>query len=114
MTYVVNLSKARNAVSQARTALDKATSHVAPPTPEMHALFMQRPEAYAECLRKMADILATIPSLRESLKSSEAILAELEKVACYRCNGSGRYEGPTNATRKGVPYCFYCDGHGYK
>jgi hypothetical protein len=112
MSYVANLKNARIAASKSYGDLSKALQHVKPVTPEMHALFITKPDAYADMLRKVADILVTIPTLQASYDSAKKILAELEALACYRCDGSGQYSGPTNATRNGVPYCFYCNGTG--
>lgn len=115
MSYITALADARKAETLAAHALTTALKHVQPPTPEVHELFVNRdPSAYAKALRKMADILETIPALRTAAQSALDALSELEKQACHRCNGTGRYSGPTNATRRGVPYCFYCDGHGTK
>lgn len=112
MTYIAKLAAAHHASNVARSALDKATRQVQPPSNEMHALFMERPEAYSKCLHEMAEIMATLPALRAALVEAEAVLAPLQEMACHRCDGTGRYTGATSATRRGVPYCFKCNGQG--
>lgn len=111
-TFVAQLATARKAASDARKALDTAHKHVEPPTAELHALFLTRPAQYAECLRKMADIVATLPALTAAAEQSAAALAALEERACWKCSGTGEYSAPTRAYRQGKPYCFTCNGTG--
>lgn len=54
---------------------------------------------------EVAVIAATIPAL-------QAEFDRLDALVCGRCNGTGVYSGPSNATRRGVAYCFYCNGVG--
>lgn len=54
---------------------------------------------------EVAAIAATIPAL-------QAEYDRLDALVCSRCSGSGVYSGPSNATRRGVAYCFYCNGVG--
>ncbi len=103
---------ARAASAKAYKALATAIQHVAPPTAEMHDLFLSRPTAYAECLRKMADIVATLPVLREDATRARTIADEYAQHACHRCHGTGDYSAPTRAFRQGRPYCFACGGTG--
>lgn len=93
-------------ITLARRELRTAQLHTKPLDPELAALLRERrPAEYAECEAKVAAILATIPAL-------QATVDALEAQACGRCNGSGDYSGPTNATRRGRPYCFACNGTG--
>jgi hypothetical protein len=112
-TFPARINAARNTVAEAGNALALALRQVEPMSPELHQMFVtHKPLEYAECLRKVADILATIPALREALEQAEQALAPLEDAACWKCHGTGQYAGATNARRRGVPYCFDCDGHG--
>lgn len=54
---------------------------------------------------RMTEILAEIDRL-------SAIVAELEKVSCHRCGGTGQYHAPTSYYRGGIPVCFTCGGTG--
>lgn len=110
--YTTQLATARAAHTTAAHALATALKHVEPPTAELHALFLTRPESYADCLHKMADIVASLPALRAAAKEALDRLAELEKSACHRCFGTGEYSAPTRAYRQGKPYCFQCNGTG--
>jgi hypothetical protein len=110
--YARSLNAARLAETHAAHALSQALKNVEPPTAELHALFLTKPEGYADCLRKMADIVADLPRLREDAKRALDILSGIEQHACHRCNGTGTYGGPSNATRNGHAYCFYCNGTG--
>jgi mono/diheme cytochrome c family protein len=110
--YTTALAAARAADRDASKALAIALKHVEPLTADLHTLFLTRPAAYAECLRKMAAILDTLPALRADAAAAAAALASLDAQACWTCHGTGRYEGPTNARRRGVPYCFDCGGDG--
>lgn len=106
------LATARKAASDAREALATARKHVEPPSADLHALFLTMPGKYAECLRKMADIVETLPALTQASEQADAAQAALEKLACYKCNGTGVYTAPTRAHRDGKPYCFTCNGTG--
>ena len=112
MSFIIELATARGIAAQARKALDTALMQVKPLNPEVHDLFVTKPEMYAKCLRQQADIMDTLPVLRAAVTEAEAALAPVEAKACWKCGGTGRYAGPTNATRRGVPYCFKCDGNG--
>lgn len=111
--FITRLANARGVVSQARKELATAELHCQPISADLVQIFLEhKPVEYAQCLRRVADIAATLPALRTAVVDAEVALAPIEKLACHRCSGTGRYDGPTNATRRGVPYCFYCDGHG--
>jgi hypothetical protein len=82
-------------------------------SPEIHKIAIERsPAQYAVALRQIADVVASLPMLREDVQRADAIAAAYAEFACYRCNGTGDYSGPTNATRQGRPYCFTCNGTG--
>lgn len=110
--YAQALAAARTAETTAAHALMTALKHVKPLDAETHELFLTRPADYAQCLRKMADIVADLPRLREDAKRTLDILSDIEAHACHRCSGTGTYSGPSNATRRGHAYCFYCNGTG--
>jgi uncharacterized protein HemY len=111
-TFPARIAAARTAVTQTHAALATALQHVQPPTPDLHKLFLDRPESYAKALRQMADILDSLPALRDAAAAADEALKPLEEQACWKCHGTGEYAGATNARRRGVPYCFDCDGHG--
>lgn len=110
--YAQSLAAARAAQTKASHDLSQALKNVEPPSAELHALFLTKPEGYADCLRKMADIVADLPRLREDAKRTLDILSDIEIHACHRCNGTGTYGGATHAIRRGHAYCFYCNGTG--
>jgi hypothetical protein len=112
--YRTGYAAARAASAKADKALATAIKHAKPLTPELHELFLTIPADYAECLRKMADIVASLPQLREDAARATAIADTYAAVACHRCNGTGDYSGATSAIRQGRPYCFYCNGTGHR
>lgn len=90
----------------ARKALDTAERHTRPLPDDLTAELAARyPERYAKAEREVAEIAATLPALRAEVDA-------LAERACHRCLGTGVYGGPTNARRRGVAYCFYCNGTG--
>jgi len=110
--FARDLAAARKASTDATDALSQALKNVEPPSAELHALFLTKPEGYADVLRKMADIVADLPRLREDAKRALDILSDMEQHVCHRCNGTGTYYGPTGAVRRGHAYCFHCNGTG--
>jgi hypothetical protein len=113
MNYIAELAYARGVAEVARQEAKKARIHTQPLAPELAKILQEhKPMEYAECMRRVAAIKETIPALDAAVEAAEAALAPIEKRACWKCGGTGRYAGATNATRRGVPYCFRCDGHG--
>lgn len=111
-TFAQEYAAARAAETKAAHALTTALKHVEPVSTELHELFLTRPQSYATALRKTADILESLPALREAAKAALDAVSALAPRACWYCDGTGRYAGPTSALRQGVPYCFRCNGTG--
>lgn len=109
-TFAAELAAADQAETRARKNLDDALRHVTPVTAELHELFLTRPAEYANCLRKMADILDTIPALRTALADATAAADPLRARACAKCLGTGLYTAPTTHLQHGKPVCFRCGG----
>lgn len=110
--YSDRLAAASAAKSAAIEALEKALRNVEPVTPENHTLFLSRPTAYAECLRKMADIVASLPALRAAVADATSRADALAELACYQCSGTGDYQAPTSHLTRGRPLCWKCGGDG--
>jgi hypothetical protein len=111
-TYITRLTAARTADRNARTALTQAVKNITI-DPAFQAIAIDRdPAGWAKTLRQMADIANTIPALRTAAAEAAAALTPLNAQACWKCEGTGQYSGPTNATRRGVAYCFTCNGRG--
>lgn len=110
--FAQSLAAARAADDQAARALAVAIKNTRVNT-ELEALGLERdPAGWANVLRKVADLIETLPELRAQADAARKALAELEPHACHRCSGTGTYGGPSNATRRGHAYCFYCNGTG--
>lgn len=113
MSFIARLAAARAADAAARKALADAHRHVEPNSLGLHKSLIEfSPVQYADALRKVADIMESIPALAAAAAEARAALRPLEDRACYKCNGSGNYNAPTRAYRQGRPYCFKCDGKG--
>lgn len=111
--FRIEFAAARTALVNAQKAYELALLHVTPMDRDvMHEMAKRNPIGYAKALRQMADIADTIPTLADTRKAAQDKVDELKPFACYRCDGTGLYAGPTNATRNGRPYCFYCNGTG--
>lgn len=109
------LSTARKAADDARKALADARKHVEPISAEMHALFLTRPADYAKCLRKIADIVESLPTLEQAVTDTEVALPPLEDRVCYGpCGGTGNYAGASGIRRAGHSFCFTCGGTGQR
>lgn len=111
-TFIAEYAAANAAASAARTALETALKHVTPPTPELHQIFLTTPDLYAEALRKIADILLTLPALRDTVATTAAVVAPLAERACFFCHGTGLYQAPTSHYTQGRPVCWKCGGTG--
>lgn len=110
--FVNAYAAARKASADADKALATALLHLTPPSADLHALMLTRPEGYAECLRKMADIAASLPMLREDVQRANTIADELSERACFHCHGTGNYQAPTSYLTRGKPQCWNCGGSG--
>lgn len=113
ITFPARIAAARHTLTAARAERDKVLAQVKPLSPEMHAVFVTKPEDYAKCLRRQADLMDTLPALHAAVTTAEQALSPLEKRACWKCRGTGTYTAPTSAYRRGVPYCFDCNGAGH-
>lgn len=112
-TYVQQLATARKAVLDTNKILTQAIESSTIDA-DLAALALRRdPAGWAKCLREIADIVDALPALRAAWKDALKTLSPLEAKACTRCNGTGQYNGPSSATRRGVAYCFGCDGRGH-
>jgi len=132
--YARKLGAARNAAAQARTAhtdakkaLETATQN-ATIRADFQEMFLARAttdqanaDSYAKCLRAIADIVASLPTLRQAVETTEAnipafdaAVTELEADACYHCDGSGLYGSYTSHLQGGLPLCWKCGGTGLK
>lgn len=111
-TFVTEYAAADTAATAAHQALKTARKHVEPLSPELHALFLTKPEQYATCLRKMADIVETIPALTAAAQAADAALEPLIARRCFYCHGTGMYQAPTSHYTDGKPQCWKCHGTG--
>lgn len=57
---------------------------------------------------------ASVADAAEKLAAAQERLAELEACACQRCDGRGEYAGASRYQRRGVRFCFACDGSGHR
>jgi hypothetical protein len=112
MNYIATLAAARGTLAAAREELRLAELHVQPLRPDLLELFQTKPDVFKTYQERVAAIEATLPALRSAVATAEVALEPLQAKACWKCDGTGRYNAPTRAMRKGVPYCFKCDGHG--
>lgn len=55
---------------------------------------------------------ARLAEIATEMEQVQALIAELEKVACHKCRGTGQYHAPTSHYRGGIPVCFTCGGTG--
>ncbi len=111
-TFVTEYTAAIATATAAHKALETARKHVQPLTPDLHATFLTKPDLYAECLRKMADILDTLPALEAADAAADAVVAKLADRACFHCHGTGLYQAPTSHYTQGRPVCWKCGGTG--
>lgn len=99
MSFIADLAAARKAYYD-------AVNWTKPLDAETAALLQARyPEKYAETEAKVAAIAATLPALRAAYEA-------LDDQACGRCSGTGEYGGASRYTRKGLRFCFDCNGRG--
>jgi hypothetical protein len=111
-TFAETYAAARTAETLASKVLRRATAN-ATIDPVIQSLALDRdPAGWAKVLTAAAEAAASLPALRTQAAAAAERVAVLAVHACGRCDGSGQYSGPTNATRRGVPYCFYCNGTG--
>lgn len=110
--YTRELTAARAIETKAANELRRALKHVEPISAELHELFLTRPADYAVALHRIADIVASLPALREAARVALDKVAELEKQMCTVCSGTGEYHAPTRALARGRAYCFTCGGDG--
>lgn len=99
MSFITDLAAARKAYYDAVT-------WTKPLDPETAATLREwSPVKYAEMEDKVAAIAATLPALRAAYET-------LDDQACGRCSGTGEYGGASRYTRRGLRFCFDCNGHG--
>lgn len=115
--------KAITAHTDAKAALAQAIQNCTVRT-DLQDMFLERAtttqdnaDSYAKCLRAIADIVATLPALKQAVADTEANIqafadrvTELEQDACHYCDGSGLYQAPTSHIQNGLPLCWKCGG----
>jgi hypothetical protein len=94
-------------LTQARTVLDWAVKAAKPlPAELVEQLWAFDARRMTRCTFEVEMITRAIPHLRATFDA-------LDARACWKCSGTGVYSGATNARRRGVPYCFTCNGAGH-
>lgn len=110
-TFAQQYAAACKASADADAALTKALKDVTL-TLEFQQLALARPESYAVCLRKIADIVETLPVLRAAVADANRVADALGERACFHCHGTGLYQAPTSYYTQGKPTCWKCSGTG--
>lgn len=107
MTTTTRPASFPDRLAHAYTALTWAKNATTPIDPATAKQLQEwNPTRYQQCLDQVALIETAIPHLT-------AIYTTLHDRACWRCAGTGAYGGASGYHRRGVKYCFRCNGRGY-